>query len=110
MTAAFPSFLRRASRATLAAFVATASACGGAGAIDGGTPVSAIAQTPAVPRGTLLQTGWSAYPRLVRLSHQSDPLRNGVIVASVTEVAGGSARAGFHASLDDGASFGRIGT
>jgi hypothetical protein len=84
------------------------SACGGG---DDGAPARAAplaAPTP-VDRGTLLQATWSAYPRLVRLEHQSDTRRNGRIVASLTEHAGGRWQAGFHASSDDGATFARIG-
>jgi len=105
------SLLRCVRGCAVAALVAAASACGGGGDGNDASPLTPlIAQAPAVARGTLLQTGWSAYPRLVRLSHQSDPARNGVIFASVTEWSGGSARAGFHASFDDGVTFLRVGT
>jgi hypothetical protein len=84
--------------------------CGGGGSSGAAPATTTAAASPALARGTLLQTGWSAYPRLVRLAHQSEPARNRRIVASVTESVGGNGRAGFHASDDDGASFVRIGT
>jgi hypothetical protein len=83
-------------------------ACGGGGPGDATGRATPLATS--VERGTLLQSTWSAYPRLVRLAHQADPARNGRIVASVTELADGVLQAGFHASSDDGASFQRIGT
>ena len=83
---------------------------GGADAEQSPTPVTTAAIAVRVPQGTLLQTTWSAYPRLVRLGHQDDPARNGRIVASLTEQDGGSPQAGFHISDDDGATFRRGGT
>jgi hypothetical protein len=86
-------------------------ACGGGGsdhpAMSQDTPFE---QQASIGRGTLLQSTWSAYPRLVRLAHQADAARNGRIVASLTENAGGIWQAGFHASQDDGVSFTRVGT
>src|SRR4051812_28832143 len=111
MPAAFHPFLRVARRMLVPPMAVLASGCGGGGNAEVVQSAAAVAvQASAVARGSLLQSGWSAYPRLVRLSHQSEPTRNGVIVASVTEMIGGSGRAGFHVSRDDGASFGRIGT
>ncbi|HEU4459826.1 MAG TPA: sialidase family protein [Methylibium sp.] len=97
-------------------FVATAlaallNACGGGGADEALTSSKATATVVVrAPQGTLLQTTWSAYPRLVRLAHQADPARNGRIVASLTEFDGGVLQAGFHASGHDGATFTRLGT
>jgi len=90
------------------------SGCGGGGG-DGGAKVAdgkaaAAASLATVPRGTLLQTTWSAYPRMVRLSHQRDPSRNGRIVASVSEFERGALQVGFHASDDGGATFRRLST
>jgi hypothetical protein len=100
---------RFARRLPIAAATTVLVACGGAGEVPPprAAPLSAA---PAVARGTLLQTTWSAYPRLVRLAHQADSRRNGRIVASVSEYAAGTLQAGFHVSSDDGASFARLGT
>ena len=83
-------------------------ACGGGGGGASEAPRAVPLAAP-VERGTLLQATWSAYPRLVRLSHQADSRRNGTIVASVTENLNGVWQAGFHASVDDGARFQRVG-
>lgn len=98
----------------LAATLATvllAGCGGGSGSSEAGAATQAVPlAAPAVlERGTLLQTGWATYPRLVRLSHQADARRNGRIVASVTEAVGARWQAGFHVSTDDGASFSRLG-
>ncbi|MBV9892377.1 MAG: exo-alpha-sialidase [Rhizobacter sp.] len=90
----------------LAAVIALLASCGG-GDASRGSPAPLVAPAQ---RGTLLQDGWSAYPRLVRLGHQSDSAGNGVVVASVTERVDGRMRAGFHASRDGGTTFQRIGT
>src|SRR5436309_2640119 len=107
MTAVRSLVLSCARRAAIAAMAAAAFVCGG-GDPASATSTATVTQATAVAQGTLLQTGWSAYPRLVRLQHQSDAARNGVIVASITEIVG-TGRAGFHASVDDGRTFHRIG-
>ena len=94
--------------AVLAAVAAVLSVGCGGGSHESPGPRAAPLDA-SIARGTLLQATWSAYPRLVRLAHQSDASRNGRIVASVTENANGAWRAGFHVSGDDGASFQRIG-
>jgi hypothetical protein len=83
-------------------------ACGDA-ASDPWSSGPTIAAAP-IQRGTLLQDTFTAYPRLVRLAHQSDPARNGRIVASVTQTIGAVWMVGLHASDDDGASFAPLGT
>lgn len=107
----------RAVASALTACALALVACGGGGDAGVSPPSSSSPSVPSVPsaaalppQGTLLQTTWSAYPRLVRLAHQADPARNGRIVASVTESVDGGLQAGFHASEDDGATFGRLGT
>ena len=109
MTAVRSWVLHCAPRIAIAALAAAPCACGGGGAPASVPSTAPVTQATAVAQGTLLQAGWSAYPRLVRLQHQSDAARNGVIVASITEM-DGRGRAGFHASFDGGGSFGRIGT
>jgi hypothetical protein len=88
-------------------------ACGGGGSgADQRTTagmVTPAAATSHAAQGTLLQSNWSAYPRLVRLAHQAVPALNGRIVASLTETVNGAAQTGFHASDDDGATFRRLG-
>jgi hypothetical protein len=85
---------------------ALANACGGGGG-GGDTPPP---PSPAVgSRGILLQDVLSAYPRLVRLAHQTDSAQNGRIVASLTQNVNGVWQAGIHSSTDGGASFTRTG-
>lgn len=83
---------------------------GGGGDADAGATAQPLVVRAPVDRGTLLQAGWSAYPRLVRLAHQGDAAANGRIVASVTELGDAGLQAGLHVSRDDGASFARLGT
>jgi hypothetical protein len=89
--------------------VALLQACGGGGSDTAAAPAQpqALALAP-VDRGSLLDGGWSAYPRLVRLEHQADPAQNGRVIASLTENTGGVWRTGFHASSDGGAHFSRL--
>jgi hypothetical protein len=83
------------------------SACGGGGGDSTNDPLEStgVSGSATVNRGTLLTDDWAAYPRLVRLSHQSVPANNGRIVASVSERVQGRWRPGFHLSNDDGLSF-----
>ena len=62
----------------------------------------------AAPRSELSRSD-ALYPRLVRLSHNADPSRNGPIVASVTTFPGGGGVEDFYSSADGGATFTRIG-
>ena len=109
MTAVASGFARKARVAVTALAAGLLFACGGGGTGGESAGPRATPLNASVERGTLLQTTWSAYPRLVRLEHQSDASRNGRIVASLTENVNGVWQAGFHASGDDGASFQRIG-
>lgn len=110
MTAAASGFARRARRMLVALAGALLFACGGGGQGGDGAGPRVTPLVASIARGTLLQTTWSAYPRVIRLGHQADPGRNGRLVASVTENVNGAWQAGFHASSDDGASFQRVGT
>ena len=57
---------------------------------------------------TALSSGTGLYPRVIRLAHQSDSSKNGLIVASVTAFPGGSAEEDIYSSRD-GQTFAQLG-
>jgi hypothetical protein len=95
--------------AAASALALAVAACGGGTASDPAVSGPSVAADSAeLPRGALLNSDWAAYPRLVRLAHQSDSTKNGRILASVTERLNDRWQAGLHSSEDGGASFRRL--
>lgn len=75
-----------------------------------GSSLTVSAPAAAAAR-TQLSASDALYPRLVRLSHNTDTAKNGTVIASVTTFpgGGGSGQEDIYASADNGASFSRIG-